>query len=296
MLSALHAWLNGAGLGFAGVLLAAFALGVVHGITPDEHTWPITFSYAVGTYSTRGGLLAGLAFSLAFALQRALGSELAYLALGSWLTGVGRDAPVYVVVGVAMAVAGFYVLRYDRVLHLHLSGRRHREAERLRATAVPPRRPTPAMALVHGFLAGWGVGAFALFLYGVLAPAAPNAAVAWLPGFVFGVGTAAVQAPAGAFFGRLAARRGLQPAQTERIAHRVAGNTLLWGGMVFAATGVLLLAFPRLDDLQLPTGLPIPNLDQLGVGFLLTVLVVLGIGLGSLVGAVRAELRQDRAA
>src|SRR5204863_7466007 len=33
-------------------LLTAFLLGLVHGITPDEHTWPITFSYAIGAYST----------------------------------------------------------------------------------------------------------------------------------------------------------------------------------------------------------------------------------------------------
>jgi hypothetical protein len=46
-------------------LLTAFMLGIVHGITPDEHTWPITFSYAVGGYSTWRGLRAGLIFSAA---------------------------------------------------------------------------------------------------------------------------------------------------------------------------------------------------------------------------------------
>jgi len=35
---------------------------MVHGITPDEHTWPITFNYAIGSYSIRGGLKAGLCF------------------------------------------------------------------------------------------------------------------------------------------------------------------------------------------------------------------------------------------
>ena len=67
-------------------LLTAFLLGIVHGVTPDEHTWPITFSYAVGGYSTRRGLRAGLTFSAAFTVQRALTSELAYLGLAPWFT------------------------------------------------------------------------------------------------------------------------------------------------------------------------------------------------------------------
>jgi len=41
---------------------------MLHGITPDEHTWPITFSYAVGEYSTRGGMKAGFLFSLGFTI------------------------------------------------------------------------------------------------------------------------------------------------------------------------------------------------------------------------------------
>ncbi|MGC8671521.1 MAG: hypothetical protein ACP5TJ_01340, partial [Candidatus Micrarchaeia archaeon] len=52
-------------------LLLSFLLGLVHGITPDEHTWPITFSYAVGSYSTKKGMKAGLIFSSGFTLQRA---------------------------------------------------------------------------------------------------------------------------------------------------------------------------------------------------------------------------------
>jgi len=66
--------------------VTAFLLGMVHGITPDEHTWPITLSYAVGGYSSRAGMRNALIFSLAFTLQRALASELAYLALARFLT------------------------------------------------------------------------------------------------------------------------------------------------------------------------------------------------------------------
>src|SRR5678815_70730 len=80
-------------------LLTAFLLGLVHGITPDEHTWPITFSYAIGSYSTRRGLRVGLIFSLAFAAQQALASELAYLGLSGWFVVERLDDVVYLVVG-----------------------------------------------------------------------------------------------------------------------------------------------------------------------------------------------------
>lgn len=59
------------GLGLA----TAFLLGIVHGVTPDEHTWPITFSYAIGSHSTWRGMRAGLIFSFAFAVQQALASS-----------------------------------------------------------------------------------------------------------------------------------------------------------------------------------------------------------------------------
>jgi ABC-type nickel/cobalt efflux system permease component RcnA len=89
------------------VLLTAFLLGIVHGVTPDEHTWPITFSYAVGGYSTRRGLRAGLLFSLAFTIQRALASELAYLGLAPLFVGdPSLGYVVYIVVGCVMAWAG----------------------------------------------------------------------------------------------------------------------------------------------------------------------------------------------
>ncbi len=48
---ALDLWSPHHGLSFGMVVLTAFLLGVVHGVTPDEHTWPITFSYAIGSFS-----------------------------------------------------------------------------------------------------------------------------------------------------------------------------------------------------------------------------------------------------
>ena len=54
------------------LLAGCFGLGLLHGIVPDEHTWPITFAYSVGTTTGRGGIRAGAWFSLAFTAQRAM--------------------------------------------------------------------------------------------------------------------------------------------------------------------------------------------------------------------------------
>ena len=42
------------GLSLTEILVFSLILGMLHGATPDEHTWPITFSYAIGKYSTKG--------------------------------------------------------------------------------------------------------------------------------------------------------------------------------------------------------------------------------------------------
>ena len=60
---------NPTNVDFIAALIISYLLGIVHGITPDEHTWPITFSYAVGSGSTKGGMKAGLIFSSGFILR-----------------------------------------------------------------------------------------------------------------------------------------------------------------------------------------------------------------------------------
>ncbi|MHB1598865.1 MAG: hypothetical protein ACYCXY_08275, partial [Acidimicrobiales bacterium] len=117
---ALNLWSPHHGLSVGIAILTAFALGVVHGVTPDEHTWPITFSYAMGSFSARRGMRSAFAFSLSFTAQRALLSELAYLGTLKIIASPTWNAAVYVVVGVVMVLAAFYVLRFRCALHVHL--------------------------------------------------------------------------------------------------------------------------------------------------------------------------------
>lgn len=296
VLAALDLWQPAHVEGFA-ILATAFVLGMVHGITPDEHTWPITFSYAVGGYSTRRGLRTGLTFSLAFTLQRALASELAALGLARLFTFASVDDVVYLVVGGLMLGAGVVIVRRRHGVHLHLPGLRNRAR---RAAAGEPeallRDPRWWMPAVHGFVAGWGFGAFAAIIYTVLAPAEHSAAWGWAPGAAFGLGTTAVQVAAGGLFGVLAARRGLGPEAIRRVALRTAGNTLTWGGLAFMVGGALGLLFPGAASFGLATGVHVHNLDRLGLSFVLVVVSVVAVGFTTLVRGARAEARAARAA
>ncbi len=344
-LFALDLWNPHAGLALWAVLATAFLLGMVHGITPDEHTWPITFSYAVGGYSSRAGMRNALVFSLAFTAQRALASELAYLALARYLTlGSRSDYVIYVVVGVAMLWAARYIrggrLPWHFDVHLHERSKRSQgaEAETLGsgltaaagdarspvpmgrgvvhlhahggvALAPPPQwskdpctdchepdlvDPRPWMPALHGFIAGWGLGAFAVIVYTVLAPEMPSAAFGWVPGALFGLGTTVVQVMVGALVGWLVRRRGAAPEVTRRIGLVVAMRTLGFGGAAFVAGGAFGVAFPHLAALSVATGLHVHNLDHLGLPLVLVVVSVAGVGVGSLVTELHRVPRAPR--
>jgi sulfite exporter TauE/SafE len=272
-------------------LLTAFLLGLVHGITPDEHTWPITFSYAIGSYSTRRGLRVGLIFSLAFAAQQALASELAYLGLAGWFVVGHLEDIIYLVVGALMVAAGLYVTGRGALPHLHLWRPRQ-----FGSTLARPRELRPWMPAVHGFVAGFGVDAFSVIIYTTLAPAMPSAATGWLPGFVYGVGTLCVQAAAGAAFGYWAARRGLPAEAIRNISLTTAARTLLWGGCACTLFGVFALAFPGMAEIGISMPLPLLNLHTLGLPFVLVVFTVAGVGVTSFVTATQAWRRRHLAA
>jgi hypothetical protein len=276
-LLAIDVWSPRHGLAPGIAVATAFLLGVVHGVTPDEHTWPITFSYAVGSFSARKGMRSALAFSLAFTAQRALLSELAYLGLLAIRDNAAWNAAIYVVVGVVMVLAAIYVLRLRCSLHLHVwppsVGGCHRP-QHADTAEWAGRTPTPAMAAVHGFIAGWGMGAFALIMMTVLAPAMPSAALGWVPGAAFGLGTTAVLAGAGAVIGALVRRQRLPRHLAERVAQESAGWTLLLGGILFTAAGAAGLAAPAVMTAGISTGIHVRNLDQVNIGTLLVILVV----------------------
>ncbi len=233
-------------------LIYSFLFGLLHGILPDEHTWPITFSYAIGGASGKEGMKAGFFFSLAFTVQRAIIAELAYLALAPFLLTSSVNGVVYIVVGLVMIVAGRLVLGRRLYPHFHLLGhhhddsqrmaagrqifaRRHREPHQDASLSPPPVRWT----LVHGFIAGFGFGGFALFVNTIAVPAMPNAWIGFLPGLLFGAGTMLMLLVVGWVFGAsLRWFKGLEESQIKRIGAETGGRTLFFGGLLFALWGV----------------------------------------------------------
>jgi MFS family permease len=269
-------------------LITVLLMGMIHGITPDEHTWPITFSYSIGSYSTRGGMRAGLFFSLAFTLQRAIASELAYFALVRFFTQSGAEQVVYMIVGLVMLLSGYFIMFKKKTLHLFPW------IEKLAPSLKKEGEPVPVkLALIHGFIAGWGTGAFATIIYTVISPNMPNAWVAFLPGLLYGIGTMIMQILIGGMFGRWIERQNLDSKAKSYIGEFVSANTLLFGGILFVILGMVELMFPKVSDWGVSTGLPIFNLDSINVALLLTIFIVGGVGGFSIFKAIRKVKNED---
>lgn len=223
----------------------SFLLGLLHGVLPDEHTWPITFSYAIGGGSGKAGMRAGFYFSLAFTVQRAILSQLSYLALARFLVMPELKGYVYIAVGIAMAAAGALLLlrssrRYPHLLHA--ADEEIHERQEAFPEAVPVR-----WTLVHGFLAGFGFEGLFASVIAVTAPSMPSAWLGFAPGLMFGLGTMIVLAILGALFGTvLRLSRSLTERQIARIGLATGSRTLLYGGSLFMIFGgVLLLGLGR---------------------------------------------------
>ncbi len=231
-------------------VLYSFLFGLLHGILPDEHTWPITFSYAIGGAGGKEGMRAGLYFSAAFTVQRLLVAELSYLALAPFLLSPIVNGIVYIVVGIAMSLAGAAVLRQNRYLHLHLLGHHHKDSDQIERTSqvlsgqhIEPARPVAApprrWTLIHGFIAGFGFGGFSIFVNTVAAPAMASPWLGFLPGLAFGLGTMVMLVVLGGVFGASLRRtRAFSEQEIKQIGAQTGGRTLLFGGWLFGVAGL----------------------------------------------------------
>jgi UPF0716 family protein affecting phage T7 exclusion len=271
--------------------LYSFLFGLLHGVLPDEHTWPITFSYAIGGASGRRGMRAGLLFSAAFTVQRTLLSEVAYLALAPFLLSPTVNGTVYAAVGLAMAAAGYLVLGGGAYPHLHLVGHHHEEGRETGSPAemlhrrhrhLSSRRDAPPAhwTIVHGFIAGFGFGGFSAFVNTVAAPAMGSPYLGFLPGLVFGLGTMLVLVVLGGLLGASLRWTGfLRADELRRVGALTGGRTLLYGGLLFVAAGVLQLS-------GVTRSLPVDT------GSLLIAAFLAGIAVPALVFSAREVLRE----
>lgn len=290
------------GLAVPVVLGIALILGMLHGLTPDEHTWPITFSYSIGSYSTRGGMKTGFMFSGGFTVQRTILAALGFAGLATVYERYNLDGYVYMLVGIGMLLAGYYLLKGTDIhipLDRLLGGKEHHttRAERVPMHESEDRaKPVPLkMAIAHGFIAGWGIGAYASIIVFILAPQMPNLFYAALVGTFFGVGTMFMQIIIGSVFANIMRLKKLTIEQIKYVGRSAAARTLYLGGFAFAAIGALIVAFPYIDSLAIRTGSPLPNLDSIGVGSVLVLLTVGVIGFGNLYLGYREIVGSSRA-
>ncbi len=288
------------GLGVLLILAIAFVLGTLHGLTPDEHTWPITFSYSIGSYSTRGGMKAGFMFSAGFTIQRSILTALAFSGLAAIYIKYNLDGYVYLMVGVGMFLAGYYLLRGTNIhfpLDRLFGGKLHHStrSERVPMGEVEDSiKPIPLkVATVHGFIAGWGFGAYSSIIAFVLAPQMPNVYYAFLVGTFFGAGTMVMQIIIGAAFANIMRVKKLKPEQIMHVGRSSAARTLYLGGIAFAVLGILIVFFPVIDSIAVSTGNPIYNLNSIGIATILVILVVGVIGFGNLFKSYREIVKRN---
>lgn len=292
--------------------IISYLLGIVHGITPDEHTWPITFSYSVGTYSTRKGMKVGLVFSSGFTIQRAILSEIAFFALAGIFMTASAIGITYVVVGIAMAAAGIYLSSRSRYLHVHIIERafykitgihkQHPEKEdaEMRHSSDPKigsdYKPIPIkLAFLHGFIAGFGFGAFALIIYTVMAPSMPSPYLGFMPGLLFGLGTMTMQIILGAGFATwIRKSRKINEEGIKYVAGGISKYVLKYGGLTFILVGVLVLGFPQLLNFSFITPIMVHNLHSLGIGFFLVLVSVVLFGIIGYRNSMKAALADKR--
>ncbi len=232
---------------------------------------------------------AGFMFSSGFTIQRTILAALGFAGLATVYETYNLDGYVYVLVGVGMLLAGYYLLKGTDIhvpLDRLLGAKEHHTTS---AERVPMHeseagtKPVPLkLATVHGFIAGWGLGAYASIIVFVLAPQMPNIILAALVGTSFGVGTMFMQIILGSVFANVMRIKKLSVNQIKYVGRSAAARTLYLGGLAFAIIGALIVAFPFLDSIAISTGNSIPNLDSVGVATVLVLFTVGVIGLGNL--------------
>ena len=104
-------------------LISIFILGLVHGLTPDEHTWPIVFAYILS--NSRNKRKAVLKMVLLFVCAAAvpwitISGVSSYL--GSVIWKEGYEIYVHFILGFAMIITGLYILQFFKIPHLHFRG------------------------------------------------------------------------------------------------------------------------------------------------------------------------------
>lgn len=161
-------------------LISVFILGLVHGLTPDEHTWPVIFAYSVKTKKIEKALRLAIFFTLAATIPwTTIATICSYL--GSIFYHESLEFYFHIVLGIVMILMGAYTLIYSKIPHFHI-GHKKRHKDK-------PKKPFNLnQIIIYGLILGFGPCAPALLMYGFAAQS-HNLLTGILSGILFGLAT-----------------------------------------------------------------------------------------------------------
>ena len=193
------------------LLLYSFLYGMLHGLLPDEHTSPLP-SATRWAEAAAAGIAGRLLFSLAFTIQRAMASQIAYFVLKPFFNSEQINPYVYLAVGLAMSAAGAILLH--RTALARLTGASTSTDAFISGSRKRSRRPSNdrrGASRSHQVDLGPRISGRIRIrrVYDLhqrhRAPNMPRAWMGFLPGLLFGLGTMVVLLVLGALFGAMCA-------------------------------------------------------------------------------------------
>ncbi|MGC8607668.1 MAG: hypothetical protein ACP5L5_08940 [Vulcanisaeta sp.] len=151
-------------------LLAVLIVGVIHGLKPDEHTWPITVSYGLMQRSIKGVAAAVSVFAGALTLVWTLMSALVGELMGLLNISV-LDPYVDIIVGLTMmGVAAYLVFG------------KHEDHHGVRTADYK-------LIWIHGLAAAFGGDFFIVLILTIAIVPMITAELSFMVGFMFGFGS-----------------------------------------------------------------------------------------------------------
>lgn len=159
------------------IFISVFILGLVHGLTPCEHTWPILFAFTIGVRKTMKGILAAVILALSATIPWIIiGGLCGYFGLIIWKESY--EIYVHLVLGMLMIIFGLYILRFFKMPHLHLGGCCEKKPKKLSLKQLP----------IYGLILGFGPCVPTLMMY-TYAANLHNTILGGVSGLLFGLGT-----------------------------------------------------------------------------------------------------------
>lgn len=158
-----------------------FILGLVHGLTPDEHTWPVIFGSSLNQKRMQKAVYTAFFFALAATIPWIILAAI-FSILGTVFYRESWEVYFHLVLGLAMLLLGGYALIYSHTPHFHIG---HKKGHNDKA----PKKPfNLTQIIIYGLILGLGPCAPVLLMYGFAAES-QRLSIGIFSGLLFGLAT-----------------------------------------------------------------------------------------------------------